>query len=252
MSISLIGLALLVGASIGLTLGMLGGGGSILTVPALVYVLGLSAHDATTSSLVIVGLNAAFGAWLNCRRGPCMLRHALVFGGIGLGAAFLGARVSQYIPEVWLLTLFGSLMLIIGSMMLRPKVQAKTDEQAIAWPAVVMGGLGVGFLTGFLGVGGGFLIVPALVLLLHMPMRTAISSSLIVIALNSSAGILGHLQGSHFDWTLIGLIISGGVVGNLLGTRFAQKVQVQTLQRSFAFFVIALGIFLVIKNFPLA
>jgi hypothetical protein len=244
-------LAILLGGAIGLSLGMLGGGGSILTVPALVYVLGQDPHAAVGASLIIVGLNAATGAWMHRRAGHVRLRAAALFGGVGLAAAFIGARLSKLAPAALLLVLFALLMIVVAAFMLRGGVaQSGADEAAPIWWKILLGGLGVGFLTGFLGVGGGFLIVPALVLILGMNMRDAVGSSLVVIALNSAAGVLGHLGDAAVSWAIIGALLAGGLPGLLLGTRLAQRLPVAQLRQGFAVFVILLGATLLAVNLP--
>lgn len=243
-------LAILIGGLIGLSLGMLGGGGSILTVPALVYILGQDPHAAVSASLVIVGMNAVTGAWMHWNAGHVRLKAAALFGGVGLMAAFAGARLSKLLPSVVLLVLFALLMLIVATLMLRGAVAKPNDTDSPIWWKVLLGGLGVGFLTGFLGVGGGFLIVPALVLLLGMNMRDAVGSSLVVIALNSAAGVLGHLGEGSMNWTIIGLLLAGGFPGLLLGSRLAHRLPVARLRQGFAVLVIVLGIALLAANLP--
>lgn len=245
-------LAPLIGVAIGLALGMLGGGGSILTVPALVYLLGQDAHSAVGTSLVIVGTNAVAGAWMHHRAGHVQLRRALLFAAAGLGAAYGGARLSLYLPSALLLVLFAVLMLVVASMMLRSQSTqvAQQTHQPMTWQRILLGGAGVGFLTGFLGVGGGFVIVPALVLLLGMDMRDAVGSSLVVIALNSLAGVLGHLNDGRFNWPLISLMILGGMVGILVGTWSARHLPTAQLRRTFALLVIGLGMIVLGINLP--
>jgi len=247
-------LAAVIGALIGLALGTLGGGGSILTVPALVYLLGQDPHGAVGSSLMIVGMNALLGAWLHQRAGHVRLRAALLFGAAGITAAFGGARLSRLLPGPALLVLFALLMIAIAVLMLRGKTTQIAAEHRAApvWWRVLLGGVAVGFLTGFLGVGGGFLIVPALVLLLGMDMRDAVGSSLVVIAINSAAGILGHLGDGGLNWWLIGLLLGGGVPGLLLGARLARRLPTTRLRQGFALFVVLLGVTLLLINLSLA
>jgi uncharacterized membrane protein YfcA len=247
-------LAMMLGAVIGLSLGMLGGGGSILTVPALVYILGQDPHAAVSASLMIVGLNAATGAWLHQRAGNVRLRAAFLFGGAGLLAAFAGARLSALLTGPMLLVLFALLMLSVAVMMLRGAATAPVaaaDAPPIWWK-VVLGGIAVGFLTGFLGVGGGFLIVPALVLVLGMSMREAVGSSLVVIAINSAAGLLGHAGESGVSWLMVGLLLAGGLPGLLVGSRLAQRLPVAKLRQGFAVLVVVLGVTLLVINIPKA
>ncbi len=237
------------GGMIGLALGMLGGGGSILTVPILVYLLNQDAHAAVTTSLVIVGANALIGAWLHQRQGHVHLRVALLFGLYGVGTAYLGARLSNRLPSGVLLLLFALLMLAVAALMIRGSATAApASSTASPWWLVVLGGATVGFLTGFLGVGGGFLIVPALVLLLGMPMREAVGSSLVVIVLNSTAGLAGHLTGGSLNWTLIALLLSGGLPGIFLGAWLARRLPTQRLRQSFAIVVVVLAVTLLATN----
>ena len=253
--------ALALGVLIGVALGSLGGGGSILTVPALVYVLGQDAHVAVGASLVIVGANAAVGAWMHRRQGNVRLREAFLFGGVGLGAAYLGARLSRFLPAPVLMALFAVLMIVVALFMLRGGIAGRgvagpgakrmpERRDAASRPRVIAAGLTVGFLTGFLGVGGGFLIVPALVLFLGMDMRAAVGSSLVVIALNSGAGLLGHIGDGALNWALIGSLLAGGLLGLAAGTWLARVLPTTRLRQAFAGFVVVLGFALLAANVP--
>jgi uncharacterized membrane protein YfcA len=237
-----------------MALGMLGGGGSILTVPILVYVLHLNPHTAIAASLLIVGANALMGAAMHYRDGHVKLKPALTFGALGIAAAFIGAQASKLVSGPVLLTLFALLMLVIAAMMLsRRRESAKPSVPAVAaWWRIALGGVGVGFLTGFLGVGGGFLVVPALVFLLGMEMRDAVGSSLVVIALNSAAGVAGHLNDGAFPWGLILFFVLAGVAGLLVGLQITRRISAERLRQAFAGFVIALGVTLLAINLPLA
>jgi uncharacterized membrane protein YfcA len=202
---------------------------------------------------VIVGINALLGAWLHQRAGHVRLRAALLFGAAGVAAAFGGARLSRLLPGPVLLVLFALLMVMVAIVMLRSQARATAAKQPVVpcWWRVPLGGVAVGFLTGFLGVGGGFLIVPALVLLLGMDMRDAVGSSLVVIALNSAAGLLGHLGDGGLNWWLIGLLLAGGAPGLLLGARLTRQLPAARLRQSFAIFVVLLGMTLLAINLPL-
>lgn len=240
---------LLLGFAIGLSLGMLGGGGSILTVPALVYIIGQRPHAAVAASLVIVGLNAITGASFHQRHGTLRWRIALIFGGIGMLTSYLAASVSRQLPETMLMGLFAILMLVVGGLMIARKTpQPRADGSHAPWLVVAAGGAAVGTLTGFLGVGGGFLIVPALVMLVGLSMREAVATSLAVIAMNSFAGLLGHLGGSTLDLGLILVFGAAGVAGTFTGAQLARRIQPARLQQSFAVFVIALSVFLLYDN----
>ena len=166
----------LLGFAIGLALGFLGGGGSILTVPALVYIVGQSPQAAVTASLVIVGANAGMGAMLHRNQNTLNWRVALLFGGVGMVTAYFAAGLSGLVAPNVLLSLFALLMLVVGTLMLLQKSPIRADEPLRSGWVTALSGAGVGVLTGFLGVGGGFLIVPALVMLVGLPIRQAVGT----------------------------------------------------------------------------
>ncbi len=241
-------LDVVLGFGIGLSLGLLGGGGSILTVPALVYLVGQSPQAAVTASLVIVGANSAMGAFMHRSQGTLNWRVALVFGGAGMAMAYLAAGWSKAIPSDILMMLFAGLMLVVGAfMMLRP-TPVGSEEGGRGPLVTVLTGAGVGLLTGFLGVGGGFLIVPALVLLVGLPFRQAVGTSLVVIAMNSLAGFLGHLHGPPVDVRTVAIFVTAGLTGALVGARLTRFVHPEHLRKTFAVFVIGLALFLLADN----
>jgi uncharacterized membrane protein YfcA len=245
---------LALGFAIGLSLGLLGGGGSILTVPALVYVIGYSPGAAVTASLAIVGMNSLSGAIMHRRQGTLDWRVALVFGGAGMASAFFAARLSQHLHPNLLLVAFAVLMLAIGGLMLLHTVTAVKAVKAGEAPkprglgTTLASGAGVGLITGILGVGGGFLIVPALVMLVRLPMRMAVGTSLLVIAMNSVSGFLGHLGGTVLDLQLIALFAIAGIVGTSVGAKLTKHVQPARLRQAFAIFVIVLALYLLFDN----
>jgi uncharacterized protein len=239
---------LALGFVIGLTLGFLGGGGSILTVPALVYIVGQNPQAAVTASLLIVGANATMGALLHRTQGALNWRVALLFGGVGMVTAYLSAGLAHFLPPTVLLILFALLMLVIGAWMVFAKPPANYPIGGRGWLVTASSGAGVGVLTGFFGVGGGFLIVPALVMLVGLPIRQAVGTSLVVIAMNSLAGLLGHLQGEAIDLTLVTLFVVAGLAGSLAGVRLARRIKPEQLRIGFAVFVMALAVFLLWDN----
>lgn len=245
-------LDLLLGFTIGLSLGLLGGGGSILTVPALVYLVGQSPQAAVTTSLAIVGANSALGAFFHNLRGMCNWRVALAFGGSGMLAAYLAAGLSKLFAPALLLVAFALLMSVIGILMLVRKEGAPQAETCAPrnWPVVVAGGAGVGLLTGVLGVGGGFLIVPALVMLVGLPMSQAVGTSLVVITANSFAGLAGHLDSAGFDLRLTLVFVAAGLVGTFSGSRLANRLPGGRLRRVFGAFVVLLAVLLLYDNLP--
>ncbi len=235
------------GLLIGFVLGLLGGGGSILTVPALVYVVGQSPQAAVTASLIIVGANSAIGALVHRAQGTLNWRVALVFGGAGMVAAYLAAGLSKLFAPTTLMILFALLMLVVGLFMILRKAP-ESGREGRGLLATLVGGLIVGALTGLLGVGGGFLIVPALVMLVGLPMRQAVGTSLVVIAMNSLAGFLGHLNAPSIDLLVVGVFASAGIVGTFAGARLAHRLKPELLRRSFALFIIGLACLLLIDN----
>lgn len=234
------------GFVIGLALGLMGGGGSILTVPALVYLQGQNPRAAVTASLVIVGANSLSGMLFHRKQGTLNWKVALTFGGAGMAMAFLAAKWSKAFAPTTLMIVFALLMLVIGALMILRRTTGQTEKPHGLW-ATVLSGAAVGALTGFLGVGGGFLIVPALVMLVGLPMRHAVGTSLLVIAMNSLAGLLGHL-GDAIDMQVVLLFAAAGIAGTFVGVRLTRLIQPDRLRQIFAVFVIGLAIFLLYDN----
>ena len=243
-------LGLILSAGIGLSLGLIGGGGSIITVPVLVYVLGVPAHRAIGMSLAVVGSTALVSALLHHRRGAVAWRTGSVFAVSGIASAYLGSRLTRLVAAPVLLLLFGLLMLVVATVMLTRK--QPTGDAPVHVPNLfreILAGLGVGFLTGFLGVGGGFLIVPALVLFGGLAMKDAIGTSLFVIAVNCASGILGHLSEGDSDWRLTLMVAALAVAGALAGTALSHRFHPRHLRRIFAWFVVAVALFLIARNY---
>jgi uncharacterized protein len=243
-------LGLLLSAGIGLSLGLIGGGGSIITVPMLVYVLGVPPHRAIGMSLAVVGSTALIGALLHHRRGSVSWRTGTVFATSGIGSAYLGSKLTRAVSPPVLMLLFGALMLGVATLMLTRKERAAhATPHAANLPREVLSGLGVGFLTGFLGVGGGFVIVPALVVFGGLGMKSAIGTSLFVIAVNCGAGLTGHLIAGDVDWRLTGLVSILAAAGALFGTTLSHRFAPARLRRVFAWFVVAVALFLIYRNY---
>jgi hypothetical protein len=250
-------LAIISGGLIGLTLGATGGGGALLAVPLLVYVLGTTARDATAMSLMIVGASALLGVWDYGRAGEVRVKAALVFSGTGAVGAWAGAYAHQLVREELLLVLFGMLMLGAAVKMLRwkpPAASMDADESCAdrfprtCWIKVSGIGLLVGIMTGFFGVGGGFVIVPALVLVLGFPMRLAVGTSLLIIALISIGGLAGHLQFGQFSGRLTALVMLGSAAGIILGARLGRAVPPDRMTKVFAFVTIGIAVPLILHN----
>jgi uncharacterized membrane protein YfcA len=239
------------GFGIGLSLGLMGGGGSLLTVPALVYFAGQTPQAAVTTSLAIVGANSLMGASFHRAQGTLNWKVALSFGGAGMLVAYLSAGLSKLLPEAVLLVAFALLMLLIGGLMLSRRDRDPLEISAPRpLPFVIASGAGVGLLTGILGVGGGFLIVPALVMLVGLPVQMAVGTSLIVIAMNSLAGFLGHAGDGSFNLALTAIFTVAGLAGTFAGARLNKRLPAGKLQKVFAWFVIALALFLLYDNLP--
>jgi uncharacterized membrane protein YfcA len=248
-------LSLVLGFGIGGSLGLLGGGGSILTVPALVYLIGQTPQIAVTTSLAIVGANSALGAFFHRSQGTLNWRVALVFGGTGMLFSYLAAGISKQVSPNVLMVAFALLMLVVGTILVRQKPAAAKlkladDANNLRLWKVLLGGAAVGLLTGILGVGGGFLIVPALVMLVGMSMHQAVGTSLVVITMNSISGFIGHINGMNLDLPLILVFIAAGLVGTFAGSRLGRRLDATLLRKAFALFVIVLAVFLLLDNLP--
>ncbi len=297
----MLAIAIPVGLLIGLALGALGGGGSILTVPALVYLLDQSPHAATTGSLLIVGITALTGMAAHRRAGRVRVVQGLVFGVLGVAGSYVGTRLSASVDPNVLLTAFAVLMLVAAVAMLRrarknqaegdggrPAADTKTVDRddsrgpsvltgprvAVLDPAreattactlpavtarldtcralkVVAAATVVGLLTGFFGVGGGFVIVPALVLALGFEMPVAVGTSLLVIAVNSAAALVARLGGhTHLDWPLLGLFTLTAIAGSVAGNRVASKVDAAKLTVAFTVLLVAVAVYTAARSVP--
>ncbi len=244
----LLGISL--GLFIGLSLGLLGGGGSILAVPIFVYVLGFDAKQAIAMSLAVVGVTSLMGAIGHWRIGNVHVRVALVFGAVAMVGTYLGARLSVFFSGAAQLVLFALVMLSAAYFMLRGRVPGLSaaageshlaDRSHLPIALIALEGIAVGVLTGLVGVGGGFLIVPALVLLARVPMKQAVGTSLAVIAMKSATGFLGYLGQVEVAWAFMGAFTAVAIVGILIGTYLVRFVPQGTLRRAFAVFLIVMS-----------
>jgi len=240
--------ALALAALIGVSLGVLGSGGSIVTLPVLVYIAHVPAKEAVGMSMAIVGATSLFGAFIHWRRGNVDTRAALIFSLFGMAGAFLGSTGTHLLSKKALLLLFSGVMLIVGSLMLRGG--PRLDKYRVCHiPRCMLVGFVVGLLTGFLGVGGGFLIVPALMLTAGLDTRMAGGTSLAVIALNAATGLLGQLRYVSIDWTLLAGFLVFAFAGMLAGLAFARRLPENLLRRLFAIALIALALVIALVNF---
>lgn len=241
-------LALALSTLIGVSLGVLGGGGSTLAVPVLVYVARVDVHAAIGMSLAVVGATALVGSLVHARSGRVDVRAGTLFGLAGVLGAPLGAQATHLVPPRVLMLLFAALMLAVGALMLRGRGTARPAPASPHRAAGPAAGFGVGLLTGFLGVGGGFLIVPALTLLAGLPIHRAIGTSLLVIAANSAAGVASHLRQGEMPLRLTAAFTAAATLGALAGVRMGSSLDPLRLRRAFALFVILVGLLLLAGN----
>ena len=244
-------LAVPFGLAIGVSLGLVGGGGSILALPVLVYVLDQPVKEATTTSLLIVGLTALAGSVAQARDGRVRVRLAVAFGASGAIGAAAGTMLNRLASPQVILLGFATLMLVAAYAMLRRGTQATPagTRNEIAWRRVVPAGIAVGVLTGFFGVGGGFVIVPALVLLLGFEMPVAVGTSLLIIALTSAFAFAAHLTSDGgIDWAVTLAFTLAGIAGALAATRLGRNLSNARLTQTFAALIIAVACFLIAKN----
>lgn len=236
-----VGLAVLVGVA----LGMLGGGGSILTVPLLAYVAGMPAKEAIATSLLVVAVTSAVAAVSHARAGRVRWRTGLLFGGAAMVGAYTGGRLGVLVPGTVLLIGFAVLMLATAVAMIRGRRAASTTPARHDLPVLLVLGEGVvvGLVTGMVGAGGGFLVVPALALLGGLPMPAAVGTSLVVIALKSTAGLAGYLADVRIDWGVALAVTAAAVVGAVIGERLSGRVHADDLRRGFGWFVVVMGVF---------
>lgn len=246
---------------IGVSLGLLGGGGSILTVPILVYVIGLPAHEAVLLSLLIVGATSIAALIPYARSQRVRFKTGSVFGVASMLGAFVSGKFAHLLSGTLLLLLFGLMMLVTAIAMMRGKAEAPCvdcDKQRegplsqLPIPKILLEGLVVGAVTGLVGAGGGFLVVPALVLFAKLPMRAAVGTSLLVIAMKSFAGFAGHVSNTHVDWAFAALATGAAVVGSFAGSHWAGRVPQAFLRRAFAWFVIVMAVFMLTQEAPKA
>jgi uncharacterized membrane protein YfcA len=240
--------------AIGLSLGLLGSGGSILTVPVLHYLLGQPEKLAIGGSLFVVGLIATAAAIPYALHRQVDWRNAAWFGLPGMLGAWLGATLAHWVPGPVQLAVFALVMLVAAWRMLRGGAVARTDDHPHRL-AVVAGGFGVGALSGLVGVGGGFLIVPALVLLAGVPIASAVGTSLAVIGLNAFTGFAKYLgvlerQSLELDWPVLIAVAGVGILGSFLGHRLGRRLPQATLRKAFGAFLVVMGLFIAVDAGP--
>ena len=253
----------LLAVCIGLSLGLIGGGGSILAVPILVYVMGLGSKGAIAMSLAIVGTVSLIGAIPHWLQGNVNLKTAVLFTPAAMLGAYMGARIAAFpiVTGAFQLVCFGIVMVVASILMIRkshskpalahtgiPIDEPTEKDHHHPWLLIPVEGTGVGILTGFVGVGGGFMIIPALVLLGGIPMKEAIGTSLLIIAAKSATGFLGYLNQVSVDWALVISFTLAASVGTIVGSYLTRFIDARQLQKGFGYFVLAVAMFVLIKR----
>jgi uncharacterized membrane protein YfcA len=245
-------LALPFGVAIGLSLGLVGGGGSILALPVLVYVLGEPVKAATTESLLIVGTTALLGSLVHAHAGRVRWRTALAFGTAGVLGALGGTALNRAVGARAILFAFALLLLAAAAAMLRGRGEPRRPEidprGRNLWLRIVPAGLVTGLLTGFFGVGGGFVIVPALTLLLAIPLASAVGTSLVVIAVTSAGALAAHLSSGRIDWGIAAAFTAAAVAGAFTGSRLSRRARPYRLAQAFAVLVTVVSVFLIAES----
>lgn len=252
---------------IGISLGLIGGGGSILTVPVLVYLFKVDPVLATAYSLFIVGLSSLVGAFPKYRSGMIDLKTAIVFGIPSIIAVFVTRKVLvpaipntifsigdlPFTKALAMMLLFAILMVAASVSMIRDKKKEELDSTAprvFNYPMILLEGSVVGVLTGLVGAGGGFLIIPALVMLSKLPMKQAVGTSLLIIAAKSLIGFTGDVleNSKNMDWTLLGVVTALSVIGIFIGNQLSKKIDGAALKKGFGWFVLVMGLYIIIKE----
>lgn len=235
-------IALLLALLIGVSLGALGSGGSIVTLPILVYVAGVEPKAAVGMSMAIVGGTSLAGGYFHWRSGNFLLKPVILFGATGIVGAYLGSSGTHLVSSSVLMLLFSGLMLVIGVRMLAAQQVLRPPTAACSPYLCIPSGFAVGLVTGFLGVGGGFLIVPSLMWFARLDARRAIGTSLGIIAVNSAAGLAGQLRYTHWDWPMTGTFLVCSLIGMGLGIPIARRVPERVLRKAFAIAVLAVAV----------
>ena len=247
---------------IGISLGLIGGGGSILTVPVLVYLFGISPIVATSYSLFVVGSTSLVGSFNSYRKGWVDLKTAFLFGFTSIVTVFITRKlIIPLIPDYFsiaglhltfsLLTmvLFAILMLAASFSMINGNKKIKdSNTGSLSIFSLLLYGTGIGLITGFLGAGGGFLLIPALVLIFNFPMKKAIGTSLLIIALNSLVGFLADMGQYNTNWNLLIAISSIAIAGVFIGGALSKRIQGENLKKGFGWFVLLMGVYIIVKE----
>ena len=234
-------LAAVLSVAIGLSLGLLGGGGSILAVPVLVHVVGLAAKPAIATSLLVVSAASFAATIVHARAGRVRYRIGATFGVASMAGAFVGGRLSGLLPDAMLLATFTAVMIVTGVMMLRKRPALVPGPRCVSSRCTAVLGASVGILTGVVGAGGGFVVVPALAIIGGLSMPEAIATSLLVIGANSLAGFLGQIGHVAIDARIATAVAVAAVVGSYVGALASLRFRAESLRRGFAVFVLGMA-----------
>jgi len=229
---------------------MLGGGGAILAVPMLVYIAKLDPKSAIATSLFCVGVTSAGGALVHARSGNVRFRTGAFVGGAAMLGAFGGARLAHFVTGDVLLVVFGVLMVASAIALLARRPVEDAKQTNVALGRAILIGLAVGTCSGFVGAGGGFLLVPALAIFGGLTLREAIGTSLFIIALQAFAGFAGHVSDVKLDVPLMLIVTSGAAIGSFIGASLGKRIQPSSLRQTFAWLVIAMGVFVFFEQLP--
>lgn len=245
-------IALALAVLVGVSLGLLGGGGSILTVPILTYVLGMPPQEAIAASMFVVGVTSAVSVVSHARAGRVRWKTGLTFGVAGMAGAFVGGILGGFVPGVILMVLFAVMMVATAVAMIRGRknTTGSSKPQGLPLARIILDGALVGVATGLVGAGGGFLIVPALTLLGGLPIAVAIGTSLLVIAMKSAAGLGGYLFTVQLQWPIVLAFTGAAVAGSFVGTMLAGKIPEKALRKGFGIFVLVMGAFVLTQEIP--
>lgn len=247
-------LAMILAVGIGFSLGLLGGGGTILAVPLLTYVAGFPAHEAIASSMFIIGITSAVSVIPHARRGNVQWRTGFLFGAAAMAGAFGGGLLGSRLPSVVLMVAFGIMMVATALAMIidRRTTAAGGPKKKLPLVRIILEGLVVGLVTGMVGAGGGFLVVPALVLLGGLSMPAAVGTSLLIISMKSFTGLAGYLTSVSIDWVPVLIITGITVTGALIGSALVKYIPEKALKKAFGYLVLAMGIVVFLRELPLA
>lgn len=247
---------------IGISLGLIGSGGSILTVPVMVYLFSVSPQLATSYSLFVVGTTSLIGVITRLKSGAVKPDTALLFGTSSVLTVYITRKfIIPHLPKTLFsigsfevtealatMVLFAILMLLAATSMIRNKKRPERENRPLPRTRLALYGVGIGLVTGFLGAGGGFLIIPTLVLLCGLSMKEAVATSLLIIACNSLTGFAGDIGHFETNWKLLGIVTTLAAIGILIGSQIAKKINNENLKKGFGWFVLVMGLYIIIKE----